>query len=80
MTGTLVAIYLSMKIRKVNSLKRRGNQGQVALEYALTSLIMATVASLLYVFYQPIVISVFSPADLRESGTGIVHKDHGLGR
>lgn len=76
----LLRFYLSMEHRLIgNKGRRSANQGQVALEYALTTLVMATVASLLYIFYQPIVYSVFFPADLKEQGTGIVHKDKGLG-
>lgn len=49
------------------------------MEYALTTVMMALIASMLYVVYQPIAYSVFAPLDMPDSKTGALHKDRGLG-
>ncbi len=53
--------------------------GQVALEYMLTTVIMALVASLLYIVYQPLVYSVFAAVDQPDQNSPIMIRDHGLG-
>ena len=59
--------------------KRLASSGQAALEYALTSAIMALIASLLYLVYQPVVYSVFFPNDSVDHSTGLTKKDSGMG-
>jgi hypothetical protein len=57
--------------------EHRLKSGQVVLEYALTTLTMALVAMLAYVFYQPLVASFLTPSDLEKSGLAL--KGKGLG-
>ena len=58
---------------------KSGKIGQVALEYALSTLTMALIASLLYIIYQPITYNVFAPLDMPDKTSGILKKDHGIG-
>lgn len=65
--------------RQIGQKDKRRSLAQVALEYILTTLTLAMIASLLYLIYQPVVYSVFAPVHLKNLETGLEQRDHGLG-
>ena len=64
-----------MRIRRA----KRRNCGQVALEYALTTVFMAILASMLYLFYQPVLYAVFEAVHATNPESGREVRDKGLG-